>query len=290
MQRPLFRIVTVLVLLGLFLTACALSPAEIPDSQSAGSQLATDAGAPSDDTASPDAQIPADGAQHAPLDSSAIQPQPSNTPDNRLPPERWQEWPVVPEVPGTAIQIYQQGMARGSNSSAFSKVGDCQSISEVMMGIYDIPGRYTLRGEDAYLQETIEKFKGSFNRDGNAVKGGFNAASVLSPLWADPVQCLPGESPLECELRAHNPSIIIISLEVWWEGRTVERMKPTCARSSRLPLPMALFPCSQPKLTMSRAITVSITPPPGWLMNMIFPVEFLAGGSASGFQGFGSCS
>ena len=46
------------------------------------------------------------------------------------------------------------------------------------------------------MQATIDQFSGSFNRDGMAVKGGFNAASVLSPMWADP-SCQAGETPLE---------------------------------------------------------------------------------------------
>ncbi len=91
------------------------------------------------------------------------------------------------------------------------------------MGVYDLPGRYTIPAEDAFLNETIEHFQGSFNRDGYAVKGGFNAATVLSPIWADPEACLPGENPLACEIRVHHPSMILISLEVWWDGRTPER-------------------------------------------------------------------
>lgn len=43
---------------------------------------------------------------------------------------------------------------------------------------------------------------------------------MLSPLWADPKACLAGENPLECELRITKPIIVIVSLEVWWNGRT----------------------------------------------------------------------
>jgi hypothetical protein len=50
-----------------------------------------------------------------------------------------------------------------------------------------------------------------------AVRGGFNAASVLSPVWADRDVCEKNESPLECELRVNNPSVVIINLETWWE-------------------------------------------------------------------------
>jgi hypothetical protein len=143
--------------------------------------------------------------------------------ENRLPPERWQEWPVVPELTGREKSIYQYGLALGNDPHSFSKVGDCQAIKQVLMGLYDQPGRYTITDENAYLQEAIANFSGSFDRDGQGVRGGFNAAAVLSPIWADPEVCQPGENPIECENRVHNPSFVIISLEVWWEGRTVER-------------------------------------------------------------------
>ena len=143
--------------------------------------------------------------------------------ENRLPPERWQEWPVVPELTGREKTIYQYGLALGNDPQSFSKVGDCQAIKQVLMGLYDQPGRYTITDQNAYLQEAVENFSGSFNRDGQAVRGGFNAAAVLSPIWADPEVCQPGENPIECENRVHNPSFVIISLEVWWAGRTVER-------------------------------------------------------------------
>ena len=155
-------------------------------------------------------------------ETQAAEGSPNIPDDNRLPPEDWRDWPVVPEISGTALEIYRKGLDMGNDPRTFTKVGDCQAISEVLLGIYDTD-RYSLKEDDAYLQETIDHFAGSFNRDGMAVKGGFNAAAVLSPIWADPDHCLPGETPLECEIRVHNPSMAIISLEVWWEGRTVDR-------------------------------------------------------------------
>jgi hypothetical protein len=168
----------------------------------AGEMLSTDAPAQAD--ASPTARL-------------------SPTPDTRLKPEQWQDWPVVPLATNRARQIYQQGQALGADAHAFSKVGDCQSIREVLMGVYDQPERFKLSAADQALQETVDQFSGSFNRDGMAVKGGFNAAAVLSPMWANPDLCQAGETPLECEFRLHKPSFVIISLEVWWQGRTAER-------------------------------------------------------------------
>ena len=144
----------------------------------------------------------------------------TSTPDLRLPPERWQEWPVVPEISARAHEIYQNGLAMGNDPHAFSKIGDCQNIPESFLGIYDLPGRYSFTPEYQFLDETVKYYSGSFNRLGESVRGGFNASSVLLPLWANTEVCAPGENSVECENRIHNPSIVIISLEVWFSGRT----------------------------------------------------------------------
>ena len=136
---------------------------------------------------------------------------PTATSDTRLPPERWQEWPVVPSVTPRSIEIYRTGLTMGLDPHAFSKVGDCQSVKAAFMGYFDL-GRYSLGNDSLYLQKTIDNFAGHFNTDGQAVRGGFNAASVLSPLWADPHACLPGENPLECELRRTRPIIVIVRM------------------------------------------------------------------------------
>jgi Tol biopolymer transport system component len=160
----------------------------------------------------------------APMEIPTPVPDPTATADTRLPPERWQEWPVVPSVTGHAIEIYRKGLAMGLDPNAFSKVGDCQSVKAAFMGYLDL-GNYPATFSTNYpeLQETVDHFKGHFNTDGQAVRGGFNAAAVLSPLWADPQACLPGENPLECELRITRPIIVFVRMEIWWDGRTVEQ-------------------------------------------------------------------
>ncbi len=147
----------------------------------------------------------------------------SPTPDLRLPPERWQEWPIVPTISSHAHEIYQRGLAMGNNPQAFSKIGDCQNIPEAFLGIYDLSGRYSFTPDYNFLQESVDYYAGSFNRQGESVRGGFNAASVLSPLWANSEVCLPGENPIECENRINNPSVVIVSLEVWFSERTEDR-------------------------------------------------------------------
>ena len=217
LKKSTIRLAVFLVIGVLILTACtpgATLPAE---------EIKPTTDSTSETAASTDENSPTDEVSVTETPTE-VTPEPTPIPivDNRLPPEQWQQWPVVPELTGREKEIYLRGLSLGNDPNSFSKVGDCQAIKEVLMGIYDL-NRYSLAESDTYLQETIDNFAGSFNRDGQGVRGGFNTAAVLSPLWADPTVCQAGENPIECEDRTHNPSFVIISLEVWWEGRTVER-------------------------------------------------------------------
>lgn len=133
--------------------------------------------------------------------------------DTRLLPENWQEWPVVPTISSRMIEVYQQGQVAGHDSRRFSKIGDCQNVNTYFLYIFDKTSEYSLGGEYAYLQATIDYFIGSWSRKSQAVRGGWNVASVLSPILADPKSCQKGETPLACEIRINNPSIVIISME-----------------------------------------------------------------------------
>jgi hypothetical protein len=217
-------LIALLTALTLLMSACKASApggtSPAPVTPGTATTVSTRTPAASQTLPAPSETIPAVTVQPQ---STAI-PSAAPTRDLRLDPADWREWPVVPErVSDFAIQVYQQGLAAGNDPHAFSKVGDCQAIREVLMGLYDKPGYYKLQEGYDYLQQTIDQFSGSFNRDGQGVKGGYNAAAVLSPLWADPQVCQPGETPIECEYRIHKPGIVIISLEVWWDGRTPER-------------------------------------------------------------------
>jgi hypothetical protein len=202
--------IAALIFLTLFLAACAGQAI-----QPASRQTASPRQSPATST---DTEAPA-----MTMVIPTLAPNPTVTADTRQPPERWQEWPVVPTATSRAIEIYRKGLTQGLDPHAFSKVGDCQSVRAAFMGYIDL-GNYpsTLKVNYPNLQETIDQFKGHFNTDGQAVRGGFNAASVLSPLWADPHTCLAGENPLECELRLTRPTIVFVRMEIWWDGRTTD--------------------------------------------------------------------
>ena len=131
----------------------------------------------------------------------------------------WQLRPVYPTTVSDAMkQIYQQGLARGNDPNAFSKTGDCQNVLPTFLAPFASPDNYNL-GQYSNLQATIDHFAGSFDRLSASVDNGYNVASVLSPLWANHAICKAGEIPLACEERLHNPSIVIINMETWWQHR-----------------------------------------------------------------------
>jgi len=134
----------------------------------------------------------------------------------------WKDLPILPEISENAFSIYQNGISSGRNPQNISVVGDCQAIPFVFLGKFGIH-QYSLSPSDYYLEEMIEYYRDSFAREGNAVRGGFTAASVLTSIRADPDHCIRGETPLECEWREQNPSIAFINMETWREKGTVDR-------------------------------------------------------------------
>lgn len=153
--------------------------------------------------------------------TSAPVAQPAIAPIRLAYPEDWRDMPVIPEISGRTREIYQRGMELGRDPHSFSIIGDCQSVDVYFLGDFANPENYRL-GEYEELQAVIDQFQGSFDRRRLAVMGGYDVASVLSPFWADPEICERHESPLECEIRVGNPSMVIISMETWWYDRPIE--------------------------------------------------------------------
>jgi hypothetical protein len=133
------------------------------------------------------------------------------------------QMPAVPTGVSDAMQdVYQFGLEQGNDATHFSVIGDCQNVSSYFLSVFEKPDEYNLGDEYAYLQPTIDYYQGSYSRESVAVKGGFNAAAVISPLRSDPKVCNPNESPLDCELRIWKPSIVIVSMETWWSQKPEE--------------------------------------------------------------------
>ena len=147
---------------------------------------------------------------------------PIPTPEQKepLPEDEWMKVPAIPaRISDRARLIYEYGLSLGNDPQHFSIIGDCQNVSSYFLSVFDQPGEFSLGSEYAYLQPTIDYYQGSFSRKSLAVRGGFNAAAVLSPFRADRKSCNPNESPLDCELRTWKPSIVFVSMETWWSEK-----------------------------------------------------------------------
>ncbi|MGB8644789.1 MAG: hypothetical protein WCF84_06100 [Anaerolineae bacterium] len=108
-------------------------------------------------------------------------------------------------------QIYAQGQAAGRNSRAFARVGDSTMVYPPFLAAFEDPGGYKLGPYD-YLQPAIAYFAGSFGHNSPAVKKGMHTWTEFDPTWNNPDLCQPGETPLACEFRLTNPSVVIIRL------------------------------------------------------------------------------
>ena len=126
--------------------------------------------------------------------------------------DAWQEFPAIPQVTDAARILYREGLARSNDRRAFSKIGDGEISTDWFLTPFDLGGEHYDLGGYQSLKITIENFQGSFERSSLASRRGFNTILILDPSAADPASCNSGESPLDCELRIHNPSIAMLSL------------------------------------------------------------------------------
>lgn len=128
--------------------------------------------------------------------------------------------PVLPELTDHAQDIYEAGLEAGNNPQAFSKIGDCMTASvEYFLGPFG-EDAYDLGEDYAELESVIEYFDvpvrdegfdaNSFDNPGLATASGFNTASVLDSIWADPTWCDANENPLDCEYRQTQPIFSLI--------------------------------------------------------------------------------
>jgi len=116
--------------------------------------------------------------------------------------------PIVGQSTPRAREIFLDGQSKGNNSHVMMKVGDCSSqhwyfLSQFGWGQYNL-GAYT------NLQGVVNQFGESLAYDSEATHNGFNVNAVLAPEWANPAVCQSGESPLQCEIRLHKPSVAVV--------------------------------------------------------------------------------
>ena len=107
--------------------------------------------------------------------------------------------------------IYERTIAQNRNPNAFSKIGDSVVMSPHYLTRFDDPKQYNLGIYD-YLQPTIDHFAGSFTRYGIVSHVSLSARTLYELGWADEELCKPDENAVECEIRLHQPAIMLIRL------------------------------------------------------------------------------
>lgn len=117
-------------------------------------------------------------------------------------------YPVVPISTGRAREIFERGLLRGIDAHSISKVGDCISDNRYFLSPFGWD-QYNL-GAYPQLREVIEYFSESLAQDSLAAYDGLVTSAVLDPIFANPVACMAGESPLRCEYRVRQSSVAII--------------------------------------------------------------------------------
>lgn len=117
---------------------------------------------------------------------------------------------MSPEVQDNVRRIFAHGQELGRNRHAFSKVGDSISLTSHYFARFD-QKNYNL-GIYNGLQPAIDYYKDSFERFGMAARIGLHAWIAFRPGVADPAQCKPDEHMVQCEIRLHNPSVLLIRL------------------------------------------------------------------------------
>ena len=184
-------------------------------------------------------QLPSPTTAPTSTATNVVEQKPTQTPESEQTPiskettipqnppaELWKEWPVLPNyVSDNLKQVYKQGLENGNNPHAFSILGDCHSLPEVFLGVFDNDPDF-VKTFDPSIQDTVANFQGSFDRYSPTVKIGTTEGALLWPLWNDNEEgkCEPNENAVDCELRVHKPSIAIIQVGTHYESRNEQYM------------------------------------------------------------------
>ena len=156
-------------------------------------------------------------------------PEATNTPSIRtvnLDPANWKEWPVIPTAVDSSLQnVYERGLSLGNDPHAFSIFGDCQARPDEFFGVFETDPN-TLLSLPPELHETVDYFKGSFNRESPTSQDGTTPGALLWTQWhRGEYGCTFAETPVECELRIHRPSFVIIQVGTHFESRNTEYLR-----------------------------------------------------------------
>lgn len=156
---------------------------------------------------------------------TAAQAATSKTATETPPSNEWKNLPVLPEPDESIREIYQRGLTLGNNPNAFSIFGDCQSRPDEFFGIFETDP-LLVESLPSELRETAEHFNGSLNRESPTSQDGATPGALLWDQWhRGEYGCTFSETPVDCELRIHRPSFVIIQIGTHFESRNTEYLR-----------------------------------------------------------------
>ena len=128
-------------------------------------------------------------------------------------------------VDSNVRDIYDYGQSVGNDPNAFSIFGDCQSTPDEFFGVFESDA-LIIESLSPELHETVLNFEGSFNRESPTSQDGTTPGALLWDQWhRGEYGCNFGETPVDCELRVHNPSFVIIQIGTHFESRNTEYLR-----------------------------------------------------------------
>ena len=139
--------------------------------------------------------------------------------------DAWMNLPVLPVIPPNLSVIYQKGLLLGNDPHAFSIFGDCQSRPEEFFGVFETD-QAVFDSLSPDLQQTVDNFTGSFDRESPTSQDGTTPGGLLWTEWhRGEYGCSLSETPVDCELRIHRPSFVLIQIGTHFESRNTEYLR-----------------------------------------------------------------
>jgi hypothetical protein len=128
-------------------------------------------------------------------------------------------------VDATVRKIYEYGQSLGNDPHAFSIFGDCQTRPDDFFGVFETDPSI-VESLSPELQETVKNFQGSFDRESPTAQDGTTPGALLWIQWhRGDYGCTFAETPVECELRIHRPSFVIVQVGTHFESRNTEYLR-----------------------------------------------------------------
>ena len=134
--------------------------------------------------------------------------------------------PIIPTDIDTSLsKVYERGLSLGNDPHAFSLFGDCQARPDEFFGVFETD-ETLFESLSPDLQETVDNFRGSFNRESPTAQDGTTPGALLWIQWHQgKYDCTFAETPVECELRIHRPSFVIIQIGTHFESRNTDYLR-----------------------------------------------------------------